>query len=66
MIKEYSSRKAWINTNTKDERVAIIVYTYAAVKLDGPAKKGDFRGITAKNANQKQFFSNFIGLNSYP
>jgi hypothetical protein len=28
----------------------------------GPAKKDDFRGITAKNADQKQFFSNFVGL----
>jgi hypothetical protein len=28
----------------------------------GLAKKDDFRGITAKNADQKRFFSNFIGL----
>jgi hypothetical protein len=32
----------------------------------GLAKKDDFRGITAKNADQKQFFSNFVGLAPYP
>jgi hypothetical protein len=31
-------------------------------KINGLAKKDDFRGITAKNADQKRFFSNFIGL----
>jgi hypothetical protein len=35
MIKEYFSSKAWMHTNTEDERGAIIVYTYAVVKLDG-------------------------------
>jgi hypothetical protein len=32
----------------------------------GLAKKDDFRGITAKNADQKRFFSNFVGLAPYP
>jgi hypothetical protein len=32
----------------------------------GLAEKDDFRGITAKNADQKRFFSNFIGLAPYP
>jgi hypothetical protein len=27
---------------------------------EGPAKKDDFRTITAKNANQKQFSPNFV------
>jgi hypothetical protein len=34
--------------------------------LTGQAKKDDFRGITAKNADQKRFFSNFVGLAPYP
>jgi hypothetical protein len=33
---------------------------------NGPAKKDDFCGITAKNADQKRFFSNFVGLAPYP
>jgi hypothetical protein len=32
----------------------------------GLAKKDDFRGITVKNADQKQFFSNFLVLTPYP
>jgi hypothetical protein len=36
------------------------------VIVDGLAKKDDFRGITAKNADQKRFFSNFIGLTPCP
>jgi hypothetical protein len=32
----------------------------------GPAKKDDFRSITAKNADRKRFFSNFVGLAPYP
>jgi hypothetical protein len=32
----------------------------------GPAKKDDFRGITAKNADQKRFLKNFEGLAPYP
>jgi hypothetical protein len=32
----------------------------------GLAKKDDFRDITAKNADQKRFFSNFVGLAPYP
>jgi hypothetical protein len=33
---------------------------------NGLAKKDDFRSITAKNADQKRFFSNFVGLAPYP
>jgi hypothetical protein len=33
----------------------------AGLMMSGLAKKDDFRGITAKNADQKRFFSNFIG-----
>jgi hypothetical protein len=36
------------------------------VAKKGLAKKADFRGITAKNADQKHFFSNFVVLTPYP
>jgi hypothetical protein len=36
------------------------------LEINGLVEKDDFRGITAKNADQKRFFSNFVGLAPYP
>jgi hypothetical protein len=38
----------------------------STLSTQGLAEKDDFCAITAKNADQKRFFSNFVGLAPYP